>query len=114
MQNSLLNKTHFLKNSGYRKANRVGKILKSEVMICQKCGSQNPDHVKFCNSCGNLLFADNSETKLHPGFIVLAILIPLVGYIQYFTWKKEAPQKAQNIIVWAIVGTVLNLIILMS
>lgn len=83
-------------------------------MICQKCGSQNPDYVKFCKSCGNLLSGYRSETKLHPGLIILALLIPLVGYIQYFAWRKDTPQKAQNILIWAIVGSVLGLIIFMS
>jgi len=91
-------------------------------MYCSKCGNQNPIDAKFCNVCGasfktsasfqNEIFQvhEKKEEPLNVAYMILALIIPIVGIIQYIVWKKEQPKKANSILPWAIVGAVINFI----
>ena len=94
-------------------------------MYCSKCGTQNLADAHFCKNCGASLSSSSNqyfpnqeyekkEESLNPAYIILAILIPLIGIIQYFMWKKDQPKKANSVILWAIVGIVINLIFFAS
>ncbi len=102
-------------------------------MYCPKCGTEIQADAKFCRNCGEPL-ATSSVTNIYQnisensgnyaekrndgpvniGFIILSLLIPLVGFILYFTWKREQPQKAGGILIWAFVGVVVNLILIVT
>lgn len=98
------------------------------MIYCQKCGTQNPEIAAFCNKCGADLkrlsndrtdavyqtAAVNNEDSAGVGWIILALLLPIVGFILYFVWKSNYPKKASHILVAAIIGFVVNFIILMS
>lgn len=98
------------------------------MIYCQKCGTQNPEIAAFCNKCGADLkrlsnntpsatyqpVTSSSEDSAGIGWIILALLLPIVGFILYFVWKSNYPKKASHILVAAIIGFVVNFIILMS
>lgn len=44
------------------------------------------------------------------GLNILAFLIPLVGWIMYFSMKEETPRRASQIATWAWVGFAINMI----
>lgn len=50
------------------------------------------------------------EKNIGVGWGMLAFLIPIAGWIMYFTWKDDTPKRASqaNIIAW--VGFILNLL----
>lgn len=93
-------------------------------MYCQKCGVLNSEDAKFCKNCGNSLqqptqtftqqqeFIDKKEESVGAAYIILALLIPLIGFILYFSWKKEQPKKANSLLPWAFVGIVINIILM--
>lgn len=96
-------------------------------MYCPKCGVLNSEDAKFCKDCGNPLSSLSIKNTTHyeehkslenqtnesvgAAYIVLSLLIPLIGFILYFSWKKEQPQKANSLLPWAFVGIVVNIIL---
>lgn len=56
--------------------------------------------------------ANNDDNSSPVGWCILAFLIPLVGWILYFSWKRNKPKKASAVCTWAWIGFVLNIIIM--
>ena len=83
-------------------------------MFCQKCGSKIEEIIKFCPSCGNSLI-DKQEIKdeVSIGMFVLCILIPLVGIINFFMYRKEFPKRSKTYLSWSI-GAMIGYYIFMS
>lgn len=48
--------------------------------------------------------------KLYIGWCILSVLIPIVGFILYFVFKKENITKAKVCLIAACVGAVINII----
>lgn len=44
---------------------------------------------------------------------VLSLIIPLIGFIMYFVWRTKFQDKARSVLVFAIIGFVINFLILM-
>ena len=53
----------------------------------------------------------DEEDHLSVGFTVLSFLIPIVGFILYFTWKDSYPGKARTAISMAIAGFISGFIL---
>lgn len=45
------------------------------------------------------------------GWCIVSFLIPLVGWILYFNWRRTKPRKASAVCTWAWIGFVVNLIV---
>lgn len=52
-----------------------------------------------------------SNKSTNAGLVILSVLIPLVGYILFFTKKGEEPEVAYNYLWSAIAGSVIGLIL---
>ena len=46
------------------------------------------------------------------GWCILAFIIPLVGWILYFSWRRTKPNKASAVCTWAWIGFGVNLILM--
>ena len=57
---------------------------------------------------------NNDEDRLFAGFAVLAVLLPIVGIVQYFMWRQLTPNRANQVLVWSIIGAVINMSIILS
>lgn len=49
--------------------------------------------------------------KLSAGWIILSFFFPIIGWILYFFWKDESPQKAYNVAKWAWIGFGFNFLL---
>jgi uncharacterized membrane protein YvbJ len=102
-------------------------------MYCSKCGTKNEEFARFCKNCGALLspeqetYIENNpvnkegnhsktpkEDSPNVILIVLSLIIPLIGFILYFVWKKDTPKRANTILISSLIGAVINLIICFS
>src|SRR5574344_1355550 len=110
-------------------------------IYCSRCGAMNSDSAKFCKKCGHPLnepvneqqqqmnnnygnnrvdngyennHESNDDDKPNLGFNILAVLIPLIGYILYFCWRNNTPNKAKSILIWSVVGSVVGFILIYS
>ncbi len=50
------------------------------------------------------------EDKLGIGWGILAFIIPIAGWIMYFSWKDETPNRANSACILATISFVLNVI----
>ena len=89
-------------------------------MFCSKCGKEIHDEAVVCIHCGcevvNTKAADveaKEEDKVSVGLCILSFLIPLFGIIYWPLKHKSTPNKAQACGITAIVGWVINFIIIM-
>jgi len=61
-------------------------------MYCSKCGKENPDDVKFCNSCGSVLTSTPAQA---PAVVVktsgMAIAAFVLGILSIFTFGLTIP-----------------------
>ncbi|MDD2961726.1 MAG: FHA domain-containing protein [Muribaculaceae bacterium] len=51
------------------------------------------------------------EEELNIAIAIVSFIIPLVGIILYFAWKGDTPKRANQVIMCAVAGFVLNLIL---
>ena len=73
-------------------------------MLCNKCGTQNPDDVNFCSKCGNRIYSMvpiKSNFPYKPVGIISAIvsllLIPIVfGILSIFCGYKVYKQESEG------------------
>lgn len=49
------------------------------------------------------------EDKQSTGLNILSFLFPIVGWILYFVFKSESPEKAKGCGIWGLVGFGLGL-----
>ena len=88
------------------------------MKFCQYCGAQIPDDAIHCPACGcavnNQGTMNNQnavDESVNGGLIVLAILIPLFGFIYWPVKAKSRPNCARAcgiaaIISWAVSFTI--------
>ena len=82
-------------------------------MFCSKCGTIIEDGEKFCKSCGNSLTEKIIKDEVSLGFFFLCILIPLIGIINFFMYRKEFPKRSKTYLSWSI-GAMIGYYIFMS
>lgn len=87
-------------------------------MYCENCGAEIAKEAYVCPKCG-VKVNNNNQTNVEdkPNMalnIVSLLLLPILGIILYFVWRKETPIKAKSILTYALIGWgisfVLNLI----
>ena len=75
-------------------------------MYCTNCGAEIAKEAYVCPKCGVLVKENrtNSEDKPNTGLNILALFVPIVGLVLYFTWKKDTPVRAKSILIFALIG----------
>lgn len=54
----------------------------------------------------------NTDDDSSPiGWCILSFIIPLVGWILYFSWRRNKPKKASAVCTWAWIGFIVNLVV---
>lgn len=84
---------------------------------CNTCGAVVPDTATVCPYCGNAVSQNvvyqqdeivdgrrNVVDEPSGGLNFLSFLIPLAGWIMYFVFRDETPQKAKACSKWAWIG----------
>lgn len=46
------------------------------------------------------------------GLVILSVLLPIVGYIMYFTKKAEEPEAARSYLISALVGSAVGVLLM--
>ena len=52
------------------------------------------------------------KNKTNAGLLILSVLIPIVGFVLYFTKKNEEPDAAKNYLWSAVAGFIIGLFVL--
>jgi len=77
-------------------------------MYCENCGAEIAKEAYVCPKCGvktNNSQTSSAEDKPNMALnIVSLLLMPLLGIILYFVWKKETPIRAKSILTYALIG----------
>ena len=77
-------------------------------MYCQNCGAEIAKEAYVCPKCGVRTHNEqttNVEDKPNMGLnIVALLLLPILGIILYFVWKKDTPIRAKSILTYALIG----------
>lgn len=86
-------------------------------MYCENCGAEIAKEAYVCPKCGVKVNNNQTNAEDKPNMalnIVSLLLLPILGIILYFVWRKETPIKAKSILTYALIGWgisfVLNLI----
>lgn len=88
------------------------------IIKCTQCNNGVSDKAIQCPKCGmpvstnnhqQMQMSGNSDDKPHSGWNILGFIIPIVGVILYFAWKKETPKKANSILYCSIAGFIFGL-----
>ena len=87
------------------------------MKYCQHCGQEVRENAVVCVHCGCAIGSanqtvKNKEDKNSVGLNILSFLIPIVGLILYCINVNDKPIMAKGIGTWALIGFVINLIIL--
>ncbi len=85
-------------------------------MFCPNCGAPVDENANVCTKCGVRLAKEEkkqvSEDKNSIALDILGLLIPIVGLILYLCYKNQSPTKAKNIGICALIGFILNLVLI--
>lgn len=73
-----------------------------------KCAPQTPSLQSATPVYGPQTPSKKDEPSI--GLNIVAFLIPLVGWIMYFTMKDETPRRASQVATWAWIGFAINLV----
>lgn len=46
------------------------------------------------------------------GLVIISVLLPIVGYVMYFSKKDEEPEAARNYLYSALVGSVVGVLLM--
>lgn len=85
----------------------VGGIINSDGTVTNPNGWQTqPQYPSAPVNATN-----NGDTSSPIGWCILSFLIPLVGWILYFSWRRTKPRKASAVCTWAWIGFVVNLVV---
>lgn len=84
-----------------------GKELSDEAVVCIGCGCA-------VNGAGSIQAAAAGE-DIPNGFLnLLSFFVPLAGLIMFCVMLNKTPRKAKQIGIFALVGFVINFVILMA
>lgn len=99
------------------------------VLKCLNCGTEYEEHEEYCKECGiKLPKVPKQHEPSQDGDIIWAVfgfLIPIVGIVFFFLWKKERPIDAKYVgigaaiplgffVVWFILTQLLRLVVTMT
>lgn len=84
------------------------------MKYCSTCGAEIHDESVVCPNCGcmtdfGLLQKLNENSPMQKA---LSFFLPLVGLILYITYSRDNPRKANNCGKWALIGFIVNIILL--
>lgn len=89
------------------------------MKFCTHCGKELMDEAVVCTNCGCAVNGANSlkgaaagDDVPNGGLNILSFFIPLVGLILYCTMQGRTPRKANQIGVFALVGFIINLVLI--
>lgn len=77
------------------------------MMYCENCGAEIAKEAYVCPKCGVKVNKDESNVEDKPNMalnIVSLLLLPILGVILYFVWRKETPIRAKSILTYALIG----------
>lgn len=86
----------------------TGGVINSDGTVTNPNGWQ-PQQPQYSPTTNNTTNTDDNSSPI--GWCILSFLIPLVGWILYFSWRRTKPRKASAVCTWAWIGFVLNLIV---
>ncbi|MBR4072643.1 MAG: zinc ribbon domain-containing protein [Clostridia bacterium] len=81
-------------------------------MFCRNCGKEIDDNAVICVNCGHAV--NNApavaavEDKVSVGLVILAILIPLFGFIYWPVKSGQTPKRARACGIAAIISFVVS------
>lgn len=77
-------------------------------MYCENCGAEIAKEAYVCPKCGvktNNTQSTTVEDKPNMALnIVSLLLLPILGIILYFVWRKDTPVRAKSILIYALIG----------
>lgn len=76
-------------------------------MYCENCGAEIAKEAYACPKCGVNVNKNKINVEDKPNMalnIVSLLLLPILGIILYFVWRKETPVKAKSILIYALIG----------
>jgi len=83
---------------------------------CQYCGAEIDYDQEYCNQCGSQQPKLQSQQKASKGGAVgwgiLSFFVPLIGLILFLVWRQERPRVSKVAGLAALIGFILNLIIM--
>ena len=83
-------------------------------MYCMNCGKQIDENDSFCPNCGytinNMWVAPKIQDKVSVGLVILAVLIPLFGFIYWPIKHRETPKRARACGIAAIISFALSIV----
>ena len=84
------------------------------MKYCSTCGKQIENEACFCPHCGCMTeyYFAKRQYENSPAQNVLSFFLPLVGLILYIAYSRDYPKKANNCGKWALIGFVVNIILL--
>lgn len=83
-------------------------------MYCSNCGNKLNDNDDVCLKCGVMVNkGTNNKVEDKPLVIlnILSFLYPLVGLILYLSMKKSTPNRAKKCGKYALIGTIVSVVI---
>lgn len=91
------------------------------MKFCSHCGKELMDEAVVCVNCGCSVNGANSmanaaagEDIPNGGLNILSFFIPIVGLILYCAMQSKTPRKAKQIGIFALVGFVINLVLVIA
>lgn len=85
-----------------------GGVVNSDGTVTNPNGWQ-PQQPVYPTQPSNISNTDDDSSPI--GWCILSFIIPLVGWILYFSWRRTKPRKASAVCTWAWIGFALNLIV---
>lgn len=88
------------------------------MKFCSHCGKELLEESVVCPNCGCAVNGANNINRVtgdipNGGLNILSFFIPLVGLILYCTMHGKTPRKANQIGIFALIGFIINLILIL-
>ncbi len=84
-------------------------------MYCTNCGKEINDLAVVCVNCGHAvdksITNQHTEEKVNIGLVILAVIIPLFGFIYWPLTYKDSPKTAKACGIAAIISFVASFIL---
>lgn len=87
---------------------QTGSIINPDGTVTNPMGWQSQQPTSPQMSTTQTSTEDNPSPI---GWCILSFLIPLVGWILYFSWRRTKPRKASAVCTWAWIGFAVNLVV---
>lgn len=81
-------------------------------MFCNNCGESVAAQAEICPKCGVRVKNEVAEDKPNWAVNIISLCcVPLVGIILFFVWKNEKPVAAKSALIFALIPTVLIIVV---